>query len=74
MVSSERAVADASVLDGWFKSTHSGGDQGECLEVARGHDAVPVRDSKVAHGPAMVMSVASWSAFVEAVRSGSFGA
>ncbi|MFF4243842.1 DUF397 domain-containing protein [Streptomyces sp. NPDC001822] len=74
MASTEHTVSDASTLGGWTKSSYSGGSQGECLEVARGHDAVPVRDSKVAHGPAVVMSVASWSAFVEAVRSGSFGA
>ncbi|MFE9725530.1 DUF397 domain-containing protein [Streptomyces sp. NPDC005794] len=74
MVSSEHTVADASTLGGWHKSSYSGGDQGECLEVARGYGAVPVRDSKIAHGPAVVMAAESWSTFVSAVRSGALGA
>ncbi|MGW4230085.1 DUF397 domain-containing protein [Streptomyces sp. NPDC004980] len=72
MPSTERTVADSSTLTGWHKSSYSGGDQGECLEVARGYDTVPVRDSKVAHGPAMIASATSWSAFVTAVRNGRF--
>lgn len=71
MVSSERTVADSSTLGRWHKSSYSGGDQGECLEVARGYDTVPVRDSKAPHGPAVIASSASWSAFVTAVRNGS---
>ncbi|GAA2969369.1 MULTISPECIES: DUF397 domain-containing protein [Streptomyces] len=74
MISSERTVADASSLDGWYKSSHSGGDQGECLEVAGGYDVVPVRDSKVAHGPVVVASASSWAAFVTAVSNGSLDA
>ncbi|MEU0136377.1 DUF397 domain-containing protein [Streptomyces sp. NPDC006296] len=73
MVSSERTVADSSTFARWYKSSYSGGDQGECLEVARGYDAVSVRDSKVSHGPALIASTASWSAFVAAVRNGSLG-
>ncbi|MFD9951202.1 DUF397 domain-containing protein [[Kitasatospora] papulosa] len=73
MVSSERTVADSSTFGRWYKSTYSGGDQGECLEVARGYDVVPVRDSKVSQGPAVIASTASWSAFVTAVRNGSLG-
>ncbi|MGW0788296.1 DUF397 domain-containing protein [Streptomyces sp. NPDC002911] len=74
MGSTEHTVSDSSTLVGWHKSSYSGGSQGECLEVARGYDAVPVRDSKVAHGPAVVMSAGSWSAFVTAVRNGSLDA
>ncbi|MET8540922.1 DUF397 domain-containing protein [Kitasatospora sp. NPDC004799] len=32
--------------------------------------AVPVRDSKDPHGPALVFSSSSWSAFIDAVRTG----
>ncbi|AGJ56567.1 DUF397 domain-containing protein [Streptomyces sp. NPDC006682] len=39
--------------------------------MARGYAVVPVRDSKVSHGPAVIASTASWSAFVTAVRNGS---
>ncbi|MGN9756437.1 DUF397 domain-containing protein [Streptomyces sp. SD31] len=68
MVSSEHTVSDASTLTGWYKSSYSGGSQGECLEVARGHADVPVRDSKAVTGPAVVFPVDCWAAFVTAVR------
>lgn len=49
----------------WRKSTYSGGDGGNCLEVAISHPGiVPVRDSKVADGPALVFRTAVWAAFV----------
>lgn len=73
MASTERTASDASTLTGWFKSSYSGGDQGECLEVARGHAVVPVRDSKAGStGPALVFSAAGRAAFVGAVRGGRF--
>ncbi|MEW2062611.1 DUF397 domain-containing protein [Streptomyces sp. NPDC007002] len=74
MVTSRRSVADSSTLTGWFKSSYSGGNQGECLEVARGHATVPVRDSKDAHGPAVVFSADGWSSFVTALKSGRLSA
>lgn len=74
MVSTRPGISDASTLTNWFKSSYSGGDQGECLEVATGHPAVPVRDSKSAHGPTLVFSPAGWSSFVAAVKSGDLDA
>ncbi|WP_411129461.1 DUF397 domain-containing protein [Streptomyces sp. x-19] len=74
MVSSEHAVYDSSTLSGWYKSSYSGGNQGNCLEVARGHATIPVRDSKRPTGPALAFSPGSWSAFVTAVARGEFGA
>ncbi|WP_411148488.1 DUF397 domain-containing protein [Streptomyces sp. A30] len=73
MVSSEHTVSDSSSLTGWYKSSYSGGDQGECLEVARGHADVPVRDSKADSGPALVFSAGGWASFVSAVREGRIG-
>ncbi|MEU4921885.1 DUF397 domain-containing protein [Streptomyces parvus] len=70
MVTSRRSIADTATLTGWFKSSYSGGDQGECLEVARGHAAVPVRDSKAVDGPAVVFSAGGWSSFVNAIKGG----
>lgn len=56
----------------WRKSSHSGNNGGECLEVADGLPGiVPVRDSKDPHGPALVFPPASWAAFVAAARRGS---
>ncbi|MEE6267587.1 MULTISPECIES: DUF397 domain-containing protein [Streptomyces] len=74
MVSSESTVQDSSTLTGWYKSSYSGGGQGNCLEVATGHATIPVRDSKRPTGPALAFSPGSWSAFVAAVRRGEFGA
>lgn len=70
MVSSKHTVTDSSTVTGWYKSSYSGGGQGECLEVARGRVGVPVRDSKAVTGPALVFSAAGWSAFVGAVKDG----
>ncbi|MEV0489484.1 DUF397 domain-containing protein [Streptomyces atratus] len=74
MASSKHIVSDSSTLTGWFKSSHSGGGQGECLEVARGYANIPVRDSKAANGPALVFSTGGWSAFVAAVKQGELSA
>jgi len=52
----------------WRKSSYSGGDGSDCLEVADGHPTlVPVRDSKAPHGPKLAFRASAWSAFVEAV-------
>jgi len=54
----------------WRKSTYSGGDGGDCLEVADGHPTVvPVRDSKNPLGPKLVFRAEAWTAFVEDVRA-----
>ncbi|MFQ6855553.1 DUF397 domain-containing protein [Streptomyces sp. 35M1] len=74
MVTNRRSIADAATLTGWFKSSYSGGDQGECLEVARGHAAVPVRDSKTADGPAVVFTADGWASFVTALKRGRLSA
>ncbi|MFE5089851.1 DUF397 domain-containing protein [Streptomyces sp. NPDC056638] len=49
----------------WRKSTYSDGSGGDCLEVADGHPGiVPVRDSKVTEGPALVFRAAAWTSFI----------
>ncbi|MFF6869009.1 DUF397 domain-containing protein [Streptomyces sp. SID5770] len=53
----------------WRKSSYSGTNGGECVEVADGFPgAVPVRDSKNPAGPALVMGAEAWQAFVEGLR------
>ncbi|MFB7480005.1 DUF397 domain-containing protein [Streptomyces anulatus] len=74
MVTSRPSVADSSTITGWFKSSYSGGGNGECLAVARGHATFPVRDSKAADGPAVVFSASGWSSFVTALKSGHLSA
>lgn len=65
----DRIISNAATLSGWRKSSYSGSEAGSCLEVLDNHPSgVPVRDSKVPHGPALVFSVANWSAFLTAVK------
>ncbi|MEU6072427.1 DUF397 domain-containing protein [Micromonospora sp. NPDC047074] len=52
----------------WRKSTKSGGNGGNCVEVADNlPGAVGVRDSKDPAGPALVFAPAAWRAFVARV-------
>ncbi|MET7943793.1 DUF397 domain-containing protein [Streptomyces sp. NPDC005302] len=48
----------------WIKSSFSGGEGGECVEVAASPRAVRVRDSKDPRGPQLALSPGSWSAFL----------
>ncbi|MGW6396129.1 DUF397 domain-containing protein [Streptomyces sp. NPDC055103] len=48
----------------WFKSSYSGGDGGQCVEVATGTDAVHIRDSKDVARPALRVSPEAWAGFV----------
>ncbi len=57
----------------WIKSSYSGDNGGNCIEVAPGFPGVvPVRDSKEPRGPVLVIPAHGWSAFVAAVKSGGF--
>ncbi|MFF9754618.1 DUF397 domain-containing protein [Streptomyces sp. NPDC014344] len=49
----------------WFKSSYSGTNGGDCVEVAAGAGAVYVRDSKtVGDGPVLRVGRDEWAAFV----------
>jgi hypothetical protein len=49
----------------WRKSSYSDGGASNCLEVSDGYpDLVPVRDSKVPDGHALVFGTAAWAAFL----------
>ncbi|MGW6905839.1 DUF397 domain-containing protein [Streptomyces sp. NPDC054940] len=64
----DRSIPNAALLSGWRKSSHSDDNAGSCLEVLDNHPSgVPVRDSKVPYGPALLFSAATWSAFVTAI-------
>lgn len=66
-------IPDASTLTTWRKSSYSGSENANCVEVAGGFPgAVPVRDSKDPHGPALVFLAADWSSFVSAIKGGEF--
>lgn len=57
----------------WRKSTRSGGNGGDCVEVARNlPGVVAVRDSKNPAGPALAFTPAEWRAFIGGAKDGEF--
>ncbi len=68
---------DEAMLHGaqWIKSTRSGSNGGQCVEVARNLPGiVAVRDSKDPEGPVLATTPADWSTFTAAVKAGALGA
>jgi hypothetical protein len=57
----------------WRKSTHSGNNGGNCVEIARNLPGIiAVRDSKDPEGPALTFAPAEWNAFVASAQNGEF--
>lgn len=52
----------------WRKSSYSGNEGGECVEVAPLETTVGVRDSKVAGSPIIRTGAEAWAAFLDAQR------
>ncbi|MFG2677704.1 DUF397 domain-containing protein [Streptomyces sp. NPDC048392] len=56
----------------WRKSSYSGDQGGNCLEVAAlptRHAAVAVRDSKTPAGPVLTLAPAAFASFVDWARA-----
>lgn len=53
----------------WFKSSYSGTEGGECVQVASGTAVVYVRDSKTTAGPILTVSREAWAGFVGTASS-----
>jgi hypothetical protein len=69
----------ASELKGavWRKSSYSGNNEGQCVEVAdltgtpfAGQRAI--RDSKNPEGPALLIPTGSFASFMDALKAGEF--
>ncbi|WP_195910991.1 Scr1 family TA system antitoxin-like transcriptional regulator [Streptomyces kaniharaensis] len=60
--------ADAS----WRKSSYSGNNGGNCIEVATASPGRLVRDSKDPDGPTLGFTPTAWQSFVDAVRADEF--
>lgn len=52
----------------WHKSSHSGSEGDNCIEVAACPGTVHVRDSKDKDGPQLVFSPDAWDTFVTYAR------
>jgi hypothetical protein len=48
----------------WFKSSHSSGEGGACVEIAADATSIHVRDSKERGGPRLAFTRTAWSGFV----------
>lgn len=55
----------------WRKSSHSGGDN-NCVELARFHDHIAVRDSKHPEQAPLRFTRPALAAFLTALRTGEF--
>ncbi|MFD1543883.1 DUF397 domain-containing protein [Nonomuraea guangzhouensis] len=57
----------------WRKSSRSGSNGGQCVEVASNIPGiVAVRDSKDRGGPALTFTPGEWRAFLGGVKDGEF--
>jgi len=56
----------------WRKSSRSGPNCDNCVEVAFVGPAIAVRDSKNPTGPALIFTPDEWDAFLGGARDGEF--
>ncbi|MFF4760855.1 DUF397 domain-containing protein [Streptomyces sp. NPDC001292] len=68
MKTAENASSRAGLA--WFKSSYSGAEGGQCVEVAAAPNAVLVRDSKDSAGPVLSLGPKAWAEFVEQAARG----
>ena len=53
----------------WRKAERSGGNGGDCVEVAGLPNIIAVRDSKNPAGPALTFSPNAWRSFTEGLKN-----
>lgn len=69
-----RTARELAPEGAWFKSSYSGGTGNNCIEVAdltphpAGGVDVGIRDSKNPQGPALVLGLPAWHAFLGGLR------
>lgn len=57
---------------GWFKSSFSGGDGGQCVAVRFACGKAYVRDDKTTDGPVLEFSRGEWESFLLGAFNGEF--
>lgn len=55
---------------GWRKSSYSGGDTGQCVEVSTNVAAPLIRDSKNPEGPCLALRRSQFATLVQQVKAG----
>jgi hypothetical protein len=58
----------------WKKSSHSGGSEGQCVEIAdvRAHAGIAVRDSRNPGGPVLLLAPEAFASFLGGTANGGF--
>ncbi|MER6533370.1 DUF397 domain-containing protein [Streptomyces sp900105755] len=56
--------ADVALELAWFKSSYSGAEGGQCVEIAFAVDGVHIRDSKTGSGLVLTVTPQAWAGFV----------
>jgi hypothetical protein len=54
----------------WRKSSHSGSNGGNCIEITTAPGTVAVRDSNDPHGPVLTFGDQDWQRFADQVKMG----
>jgi hypothetical protein len=54
----------------WRKSSYSGANGGQCVEVGNDTRLIAVRDSKDPDGSVLAFAADTWAAFAERVKAG----
>ena len=57
------------VIDGWRKSSYSGNNGGDCVEVGHQEAGVLVRDTKDREGPVLRFTPGAWRRFAGQVKA-----
>lgn len=57
-------------VTGWHKSSYSGNNGGDCVEVGDGDGFTAVRDTKNRQGGFISVSPDSWRAFITGIKDG----
>jgi hypothetical protein len=59
-----------SATDGWFKSSYSGYQGGNCVEGLHLSSGIAIRDSKDKTGPTLQFTAHAWQALVADIKTG----
>jgi hypothetical protein len=62
MTTRTKNMADSSLI--WFKSSYSGAEGGDCVEVAASPQTIHVRDSKDTARPGLTVGQDAWAMFL----------